>query len=488
MPVLQSEKNTQKSKDIYPFIIDCSLDKKGKMLVYEIQPLVYSGLGREDSNIAAAFEKAFPEISFELNYKNIRYLSKKKASKNMLISDKHSNTLRDTSSYDYIHTAPNFILNQLCNKVYQRLYLPSEVSPEHTLFDLSLDRTQEIKRVVRYFKEKNITKIVLKHPDAFMGNGNVFIDSPQDGEALRKGVEKLGRKVCDTTSVFPSHLLVESQNAFPRISRKTGEEKPGFTAYRIVGIADENGILGYFIATKSISPGVNSHERTVLKAYFDGGEKRAGSFTQHCGLKDKYSNIGSDRILIDLDILEKTFKAAYSLYHDLSVLSADNFTSHIHSLVRNKKADEEIKAAQAIENKGQAISKSFLSVLRMLNPNGEVTVKTRVKGGQLDIYVAARQPRLPLEISSFLDKIIPKGGKSAYLSRYGSALFSALDNITPKGVNSAYLSRYGSALFSATRHVNINLLDIASCQAVVKGLEEAATTLAEKQEIAQPRL
>ena len=94
----------QKPKDIYPFIIDCSLDKKGNMLVYELQPLVYSGLWTEALNKELAFEKAFPEISFDINYKSFRYVSEKKDNR-MLISDKFSEgaCLEYLDIFKYVH-------------------------------------------------------------------------------------------------------------------------------------------------------------------------------------------------------------------------------------------------------------------------------------------------------------------------------------------------------------------------------------------------
>lgn len=39
----------------YAFIIDCSLDKKGNIIVYELQPLIDSGLGNEKGAQRNAF-------------------------------------------------------------------------------------------------------------------------------------------------------------------------------------------------------------------------------------------------------------------------------------------------------------------------------------------------------------------------------------------------------------------------------------------------
>ncbi len=305
----------------------------------------------------------------------------------MLISDSASSL--HSSIYTYVHNPESSVLNRLNNKLYQRLYLPSKVSPIYTIFDLSseVDVDVEIKRIINYFKERNITKIVLKHPDAFMGEGNVFIDMTQDTDAIREGINKLWAMPCSATSEYPTHLLVESQNTLPRISRKTGKEKTGFTAYRIVGIADENGVLGYFIATKSVSDDIDSHKRTVLKAYFDGPASAKG-FTQHFGLKDKYYNIGNDRIPINPEVMHKVFKAAFSLYSDLSTMTEREFNQHINHLILSKKASE-----------------SFVSLLEIVDEKNEITTKIFPKGERLIIFISTTQSKLPYEISLLLNEI-----------------------------------------------------------------------------------
>lgn len=310
-------------------------------------------------------------------------------------------------------------MHALCNKVYQRLYLPPEVSPEYTLIDLSLDRNAEIARVVKYFNEKDIDKVVLKHPDTFMGMGNVFMDSIQNQNTIRQEINNLSNIRCACTQEYPNYILVEDQKTFPRISRKTGKEKTGFTTYRIVAIADENGIVGYFIATKSISNDIDSHKRTIIKAYFDGDEEISSSSIVYCGLKDKYYNIGENRIKINPESLEKISKAVYKLYQDLLNMDNQNFKCHVDSLALNKKEPRE-----SPKNQAQLMSKSFLSALKMIATDDLVKAKTSFKEGNLSLRIWTPQPRLPSEVLLFFRKIASKCANSSICS-LRSKFFSA---------------------------------------------------------------
>ncbi|WP_333023109.1 hypothetical protein [Wolbachia endosymbiont of Pentidionis agamae] len=49
---------------------------------------------------------------------------------------------------------------------------------------------------------------------------------------------------CELSKLYlPKYLLAEEQKIFPRISRKSGEEKDGYLTFRIVGIATKEGTL-----------------------------------------------------------------------------------------------------------------------------------------------------------------------------------------------------------------------------------------------------
>lgn len=459
----------QKSEDVYPFIIDCSLDKKGNMLIYELQPLVSSGLGGINSRRMPAFKKAFPGLSFTLDYKYIQhppkesavtkgffsdippqknskyenvkipkysasgqfpykkpsdkgeyaYTSKKSVKnlqsiekqtddKKILISDKFLNGTQDQNfnRYKYVHTPKASIIDQLNNKINQRLYLPSEISPPYVLFDLSKDRDKELARITDYFNKLKIDKIVLKHPEACMGGGNVFIDSIQNKDAIRQGIEKLSKY--NSIDNVP-YLLVESQGAFPRVSRKTGEVKLGYTTYRIVGIAGKNGILGYFIASKSTSSSVDSHQRNNFKFYFNGikrmvDPRQPNWILQHCKPKDKYFNLGSDRISINSKLLEKVFKSAYRLYRDLQNMTACEFNIHINSLVlKNVKENNNLNKE---ELKIKGLYESFISQFKELNLKNEIIVKGTIKQDKLNINLSTSESRS--EICLFLEKLVLK--------------------------------------------------------------------------------
>lgn len=417
------------SQNVYSFIIDCSLDKKGNILIYEIQPLVLSGLGRiYDSKVGPAFDKGLSDFHIKLDYRKLGRLYKsetKTGKKKILITDRsHYRGSKVKNSYDYVDNSSRWLVQQLSNKVYQRLYLPSEVSPEYSLFDLSLNIDTEIKRVLEYFREKNIDKIVLKHPDTFMGDGNMFIDSIQNEKAIRQGIEKLRAMKCVNTKIYPDHILVENQKTLPRVNRKTGEKKNGFTTYRIVGLAEENGMLGYFIATKSISNNIDSHKRTTLKAYFDGGKKNSASRIKHFGLKDKYYKVGENNIEINPESLDKISKTIYQLYQDLS--NKPDFKAHVDSLILTKKEKERQEFPQVLNKKqAQLISESFLSALKIIDTDNVVKVETQIKTEEsLALCLSTLQPRLPSEVCLFLKNIVSQCANSnIYLPR--SNFFSA---------------------------------------------------------------
>jgi hypothetical protein len=479
------EKLNTENKDVYPFIMDCSLNKKGNILIYELQPLVCSGLGEIDSRHIPAFKKAFPGLSFTLDYKNIQYppkksvvikgffsdipprksskyenvkipkystngqfpykklndkgkyaytlkksvknlqsIEKQTADKKILISDKFHNRNQEQNfnSYRYVHVPKDSVINLLGNKINQRLYLPAEVSPPYVLFDLSKDRDKELARIIDYFNKLKIDKIVLKHPEDCMGNGNIFIDSIQNEAAIKQGLEKLSKN--QNIDNLP-YLLVESQSAFPRVSRKTGEVKSGYTTYRIVGIADENGILGYFIASKSISSVVDSHQRNTFKFYFNGkrivDDKYNNWIGQHCKPKDKYFNLGSDRILIDSTLLEKVFKSAYRLYHNAQIMTADEFKADIDSLILKK----ENSGLNIEKLKTKGLYESFISQFKALNLKDKIIVKGSIKQDKLNIYLSTPKPRS--EVCLFLEKLVLKI-KNITIKKYSSPSYFFFPN------------------------------------------------------------
>ncbi len=323
----------------YAFIIDCSLDKKGNIIIYELQPLTESGLGVENGAQQNAFEKAFPNKSVYIENYGVDVKGERD-----YIFVKSCNNITDEEfqqNYTYRSTPSKYEITQLDNKVYQRLYLPKEVSPEHLTLDLSINSDKLADQVVQYFKDKDITKIALKHPDLAVGKGNIFINDLTNKNKIKESIEQLKNLNGLHSKLLPSYLLVEEQKIFSRISRKTGEQKDGYLTFRIVGIATKEENIGYFIATKSLSEEVNSHKRKSMKRYF--GEKHetidrddADNKWQstYVGPKDKYSNIGERKILINENTMQEVFKSAYHLYHDIKSHTKEEFEAHIAKLAK----------------------------------------------------------------------------------------------------------------------------------------------------------
>lgn len=407
----------KRPKPVYPFIIDCGLDKKGNIVIYEVQPLVFSRLGKKKSKIEAAFEKAFPSISFELHYRERHYTSKRHAPEKMLITDgKNRGIVRDFSAYKYIHRPETSVLQNLSNKMYQRLYLPSEVSPEYTLFDLSADREQEINRVVSYFKGKGINKMVLKHPRSCQGKGNVFIDSINAENTIRRGVANLETKPAYPNEL-PRYLLAESQKTFSRVSRKTKKEKPGFIAYRMVGIADEDGIMEYFIATKSVSDNIDSHQRHRLKCYFNAKKWDYPYVTiRHFGLKNKHFNSGRNpnSIPINREFLQKTFKSSFKLFNDLETMNPDRFKDNIDSLIDTKRKSEiasfapqgtKVNASLNEEQKVEKLKKSLFALFKRPSLKDEMEIKVKLEKGYIVIHLLRSSQIKPRSLSLLLGKL-----------------------------------------------------------------------------------
>ncbi|WP_342227100.1 hypothetical protein [Rickettsiella endosymbiont of Rhagonycha lignosa] len=137
----------QKPEDVYPFIIDCGLDKKGNMLIYELQPLVCSGLGGIDSRRIPAFKKAFPGLSFTLDYKGIQYPPEESAVTKGFFSDIPP---RENSKYE----------NVKIPKFYIKITLPNRLPVYQILMETLMDTKAEITRELT--SEKAVVDLSLK--------------------------------------------------------------------------------------------------------------------------------------------------------------------------------------------------------------------------------------------------------------------------------------------------------------------------------------
>ncbi len=128
----------------YAYAMDLSL-RKGKNgqysepLVYEVQPLTSSNLvGGSNWSYENALAKAFSDTKITTNIEEkVPRVSAPHAKHSLLIK-----TCRDVSTiefdkinegkYTHVHTVSSEKeVDYLNNKVYQRLYLPDEVSPEY---------------------------------------------------------------------------------------------------------------------------------------------------------------------------------------------------------------------------------------------------------------------------------------------------------------------------------------------------------------------
>ncbi|WP_339045474.1 hypothetical protein [Candidatus Mesenet endosymbiont of Agriotes lineatus] len=355
----------------YAFIIDCSLDKKGNIIIYELQPFTESGLGAEKGTQQNAFEKAFPNQSVYIGHLGVNV----KGERDYMFV-KGCNDVTDNEfyqDYTYKSTPSEYEITQLDNKVYQRLYLPQEVSPEHLMLDLSISSDNLANQVVQYFKDKDITKIALKHPDRAVGKGNIFINDLANKNEVEKGIEQLKNLNGLHSKSPPSYLLAEKQKIFPRISRKTGEQKDGYLTYRIVGIATKEENVGYFIATKSLSEEVNSHKRKSMKRYFgeeheaiDSDDANNKWQSIYIGPKDKYFNIGERKIPINKDVIQEVFKSAYHLYHDIKAHTKEEFEANIAKLAKSN--NHEIAFMDSKFQKSELVEKNdFVALLNASN-------------------------------------------------------------------------------------------------------------------------
>lgn len=343
----------------YAYAIDLSL-RKGKNgeysepLIFEYQPLLSSNLGGSSGwSYKNALEKAFPNSDITINTQGKRLnIRTENPVRRILIKNSEELSMNDfiriqQGKYTHIHTGSfEAEIDQLNNKVYQRLYLPDQVSPEYRILESKVEPEKLVKDISNYFSNKNISKIVLKSAISHEGQGNFFIDIT-DQAALSQGIRKIQK-----LNINSKYFLAEEQKEFPRVSRKTGEEKPDHLTYRLVGIANVEGDVNHFIATKSISSSLDSHQRGRMKCYFNEPGKthqnKAKWMHEACGPKDKYFGIGDNKIAIDPALMNKISKNMYQLYADIKSMPDEEFEQHIDELVIRKNAlsSKEEKIAQ----------------------------------------------------------------------------------------------------------------------------------------------
>lgn len=333
----------------YAYAMDLSLCKGqdgdySEPLVFECQPLISSNLGGNSGwNYKNAFNKAFPNANITIDIQGRKtkiVLSNPKF--DMLIKNSES-VSRDEflkikhNEYTHVHTGSfETEIDKLNNKVLQRLYLPDEISPEYRILQANAAPEKLAKDISNYFIAKGISKIVLKSAINHEGKGNIFTDI-EDKEEFEQAIVKICELNAET-----KYFLAEEQKEFPRISRKTGEKKTDHLSYRLVGIANQEGDLGHFIASKSISDSLDSHQRGKMKCYFNESGKTHQSKTgwqlKACGPKDKYFGIGEKKIDIHPALMDKISKQIYQLYTDIKSMTDEEFELHVDSLVERKNA------------------------------------------------------------------------------------------------------------------------------------------------------
>lgn len=340
----------------YAYVIDASIDKGkdgnySELLVFECQPLLSSNLGGSSEwSYKNAFKKAFPDanIAIDIQGNKTNVIADQPLHRILIKNSERISTaefvkISQVKHYKHIHTGSFEVeIDKLNNKVYQRLYLPDEVSPEYRILPSKTATETLAEDIFNYFSAKGINKIVLKSAVGHEGKGNIFINDIQDKEALKIGIKNI-----QSINQYPSdpntkYFLAEEQKEFTRVSRKTGESKSGHLSYRLVGIANQDEDIGHFIASKSISQNIDSHQREKMTCYFgipgETHNNKAGWSLEARGTKDKYFGLGEDRIEIDPSLMKSISKRIYQLYADIKTLSDETFEQHIDKLVIRKNA------------------------------------------------------------------------------------------------------------------------------------------------------
>lgn len=340
----------------YAYAIDLSL-RKGKdgqysePLIYECQPLLSSNLrGNSDWKVNNAFAKAFFGTGITIDIQGEKIRIPKKSKRHIFIknseniSQKEYLNMLDQAQFTHVHTGSfETEIDKLNNKILQRLYLPDEVSPEYRILQSNTESEELTEEIFNYFSVRGVSKIVLKSAVSHEGLGNIFIHDIQDKEALKKDIEKIKSLNPYQSEFNIKYFIAEEQKEFPRISRKTGEEKPDHLTFRLVGIANQEGDIGHFIVSKSISASLNSHQQQQMTCYFgNSGETYSDEddnwLLKACGPKDKYFGKGDNKVEIDPDLMAKISKQMYQLYVDIKSMTNEDFEKHIDQLVTIKNA------------------------------------------------------------------------------------------------------------------------------------------------------
>lgn len=338
----------------YAYVIDASLEKGktgyySKPLVFECQPFLSSNLGGSSGwGYKNAFKKAFlnANMTIDIQSDKTEVYADNLSHRILIKNSEHVSTdefikISQGKYYKHVHTGSFEVeIDKLNNKVYQRLYLPDEVSPEYRILQSKTAAEELTNDIFNYFSAKSISKIVLKSAVGHEGKGNIFINDIWDKEALKKEIKEIKSLNQNQPDANSKYFLAEEQKEFKHMSRKTGEAKPGHLSYRLVGIANQEGDIGHFIASKSISQDIDSHRGEKMTCYFGiPGETHKNKdrwSLEARGTKDKYFGIGEKKIDIAPALMDRISKQIYQLYSDIKSMTDEQFEQHIDSLVELK--------------------------------------------------------------------------------------------------------------------------------------------------------
>ncbi|MGC1854003.1 MAG: hypothetical protein WA659_01295 [Candidatus Aquirickettsiella sp.] len=107
-----------------------------------------------------------------------------------------------------------------------------------------------------------------------------------------------------------------------------------------MGIANQDGDIGHFVASKSISQDIDSHRREKMTCYFGtpGKTHQSGWLLEACGPKDKYFGKGENFVDIDPILMDKLSKHMYQFYADIKTMTDEEFKQHVDDLVTRNNA------------------------------------------------------------------------------------------------------------------------------------------------------
>ncbi|MGC1854002.1 MAG: hypothetical protein WA659_01290 [Candidatus Aquirickettsiella sp.] len=225
----------------YAYVIDASLEKGktgyySKLLVFECQPFLSSNLGGSSGwGYKNAFKKAFlnANMTIDIQGDKTKVYADNPSHRILIKNSEHVSTdefikISQGKYYKHVHTGSFEVeIDKLNNKVYQRLYLPDEVSPEYRILQSKTAAEELTNDIFNYFSAKSISKIVLKSAVGHEGKGNIFINDIRDKEALKKEIEEIKSLNQYQPHDNSKYFLAEEQKEFKRVSRKTGKIKPG---------------------------------------------------------------------------------------------------------------------------------------------------------------------------------------------------------------------------------------------------------------------